>query len=221
MGTGSRSVWVFPVLFFSMVAGCSSVEGGSDSGPDGGGGADVDTRQLDSFIAKQMASGNIPGIAVAVVKGSGSCFAKGYGWANIEKKVPATKDTLWMLASVSKTFIVTSVMQLAEAGKIGLDDNVNMHLPFAVDNPGFPAVPVTIRMLLTHKSSIRDNWDVLNALLVDGDSPIALGDFLRGYLVPGGAYYDAAKNFYPTAPGAVHKYSNIGAALAASTPGRH
>ena len=71
-----------------------------------------------------------------------------------------------------------------------------------------------MRHLLTHTSGILDRWSAWDDLYADGDSAIALGDFLQGYLEPGGDDYRVA-NFGGWAPGKVYRYSNVGATLAA------
>jgi CubicO group peptidase (beta-lactamase class C family) len=120
-----------------------------------------------------------------------------------------------MLASISKTVVGVAAMQAVEDGLLDLDADVNDVLPFAVRNPVFPDDAITLRMLLAHVASLRDNWQVLNHVYVRGDSPVALGDFLAGYFVPGGADYDAERNFTGHAPGRAYAYCNEGVALAA------
>jgi CubicO group peptidase (beta-lactamase class C family) len=106
-------------------------------------------------------------------------------------------------------------MQAVEDGLVDLDADVDEVLPFSVRNPTFPDAAITARMLLAHTSSIRDNWDVLTGIYARGDSPVPLGEFLEGYLVPGGRHYDAERNFLSSAPGTAYAYGNEGAALAA------
>ena len=65
-------------------------------------------------------------------------------------------------------------MQLWEDGLFELDDPVNDYLTFDVMHPDHPETEITIRHLLTHTSSIKDNWDIMDPLYVNGDSPIAL-----------------------------------------------
>ncbi len=168
---------------------------------------------LKKFIKTQMRAAHLPGLAFGVVIGDQLVKAKGFGKMNLETNIRATADTLFMLASVSKTITAIALMQLFDAGKFGLDDDVNPHLPFAARNPNFPNNPITFRQLLTHTSSIRDNWNVLSANYVQGDSPISLHDFLAGYLVAGGAYYNLNKNFHTYAPSEEYDYSNIGTTL--------
>jgi CubicO group peptidase (beta-lactamase class C family) len=118
-----------------------------------------------------------------------------------------------MLASVTKTFTGTALLQAWEEGKIGLDDPINTLLPFEVNNPYTESEVITVRHLATHTSGLLDNWPVYGSLYVPGDSPIALGDFLQGYLVEGGEWYDAESNFADRMPGEEYEYSNVGAAL--------
>jgi CubicO group peptidase (beta-lactamase class C family) len=120
---------------------------------------------------------------------------------------------MFMLASISKTVTATALMQVWELGNIDLDADVNEVLPFPVRNPAYPSRPITAHQLLTHTSGIRDNWSELLPLYVQGDSPIALATFLERYLVPGGRYYSAKKNYTGWAAGNDYLYSNVGAAL--------
>ena len=126
-----------------------------------------------------------------------------------------TSDTLFELASISKTVIAAAVMQLWEQGRLDLDKDVNSYLPFQVVNPHVPDVPITTRMLMTHTSSITDNTAVLILSYGLGDPTIPLGQFLQDYLTPGGASYDPNLNYSQAAPGTSFSYSNFGASLAA------
>ena len=142
-------------------------------------------------------------------------WSRGYGWANIPRQLRATEEIEFMLASVSKTVTGVAVMQAVEEGLIDLDADVNDVLPFATRNPEFPDDAITTRMLLTHTSTISDNWDVLTDVYVRGDSPVALGEFLAGYLTPGGMSYDAERNFLSGHPGTRYRYGNVAVSLAA------
>ena len=100
-------------------------------------------------------------------------WSRGYGWANIASAAPVTPDTDFMLASISKTVMATAAMQAVEDGLLALDADVNAVLPFAVRNPGHPAVPITLRRLLTHTASLRDNWGIWDHFYSRGDSAAA------------------------------------------------
>jgi CubicO group peptidase (beta-lactamase class C family) len=125
-----------------------------------------------------------------------------------------------MLASVSKTITCAGVMALVEDGRLDLDTDVNEYLPFEVVIPKAPDIPITVRMLLTHTSAIRDRYQVWGTpwsnptLYFHGDSPIALGDFCRSYFEVGGTRYERQGNFYERPPGTKYAYSNLAVALA-------
>jgi CubicO group peptidase (beta-lactamase class C family) len=157
----------------------------------------------------------VPGLSVVIVKhGCLACQAAA-GMANIEKRQPVTPKTLFSWASVSKTVTAVAVMKLVENNSLGLDDDINVYLPFPVKIPTCPNKPITCRHLLTHTSSIMEDAakGVYADLYVKGDSPITLENFLMNYLVPSGAYYHRKKNFKQRCPGTVSFYSNVGAAL--------
>ncbi len=120
-----------------------------------------------------------------------------------------------MLGSTSKTITGTAFMQLYEDGLIGLDDDINDYLPFQVHHPLYPHEVVTPRMLLSHVSGIRDNWDIFNTVhYPGGDSPIPLSVFTEGYLTPDGQYYNI-ENFTSSAPATAYEYTNVGTTLIA------
>jgi CubicO group peptidase (beta-lactamase class C family) len=167
---------------------------------------------LDEAILRSMDSARIMGLQAAIVKDGGVVWAGGYGFANMETEAPVTLDTTFMLASVSKTITGVALMQVWQDGGFDLDEPVDPLVPFSVVHPRH-ATPITPRNLLTHTSGIKDNWRILDAGYVAGDSPIVLGDFLFDYLDPTGAEYDAGKNFYDWEPGSDFDYSNVGATL--------
>lgn len=171
-----------------------------------------DSVGLDSFILTEMAARHIPGVATCAIKNGDIIWSAGHGWANIEDSIPVTDTTLFMLASVSKTITAVALMQLWEQNAFDLDDDINDYLPFDVHNPNHPDSAITFRHLLTHTSSIADNWAAMP--YSTGDSPIPLGEYLADYLVPGGVYYDSSLNFGTFPPGTQMSYSNVAVALA-------
>ena len=171
---------------------------------------------LDEFILKGMKEARVPGLAALTLKEGKIFWESYYGWANIEEKRPVTRDTLFQLASISKTITACLIMQQVEAGKLGLDADINTYLPFKVRNPGHAEKPITLRQLLTHTSGIRDNWKVLEEYWVkNGDFKQPLAKSLPAYLTEGGEFFSAKKSFYDWAPGSRNRYCNVGFALAA------
>ena len=172
-----------------------------------------DSAEVDSFILYTMNAYHIPGVAACIAKGRRIVWTGSYGHAIIERDILVTDTTLFMLASISKTFTGAALLQLWEAGMFELDDDINDYLPFTVFNPNHPDSVITFRMLLTHTSSLRDNWDVMYAVYVYGDSPIPLGEYVEEYFTPGGVYYSSSANFYTWAPGVAWSYCNEAFAL--------
>ena len=172
---------------------------------------------LDEFLETKFNKTNIVGAAVTITKGDEISYFKGLGYANRKEKTPITEDTIFQIASISKTITGTAVMQLVEEGIIELDTTINNYLPFEVKNPHQPEALITTRMLLTHTSTIRDNWPVYDSFYTiksgGGDSPITLAEFLPGYLIEDGEWFDAEENFYDENPGSDYHYSNVGYAL--------
>jgi CubicO group peptidase (beta-lactamase class C family) len=104
-----------------------------------------------------MTKGNIPGLSVAVVDHEKIVYAAAFGYSDPQQKKAATKDTLFTLASVSKTVISFVAMRLFDQGLFALDEDVSTHLDFKLENPNFPGQKVTMRQLLSHTSSIDDD----------------------------------------------------------------
>jgi CubicO group peptidase (beta-lactamase class C family) len=163
-----------------------------------------------------MEDKRIPGLAVVFVVGDKVVWAEGFGFANVEDEVEVTPQTPFMLASISKTFTGTAMMQAIEAGAFALETPVNDLLNFEVDNPRVEGESIEVQHLVTHTSGIRDNWSVWDDfnLYSEGDSPISLDSFLRNYLLPEGAYYDEEANFVDRLPGQQWTYGNVASALA-------
>ena len=103
--------------------------------------------ELDRKLSEIAGRGHLPGFGVSIVTSGGVLFQKGYGYADIETKIPYTKETLQNIGSISKTFIGISLMQLVEENRIRLEDDINRYLPFKVVNPHFPTEPILIRHL--------------------------------------------------------------------------
>ena len=88
---------------------------------------------LDDLFGKEMEEYHIAGAAISVVKDGKLFFAKGYGYADLEKGMPIDPEqTIFRIGSVTKLFTSTAVMQLAEQGKLDLDADVNTYLDFRI-----------------------------------------------------------------------------------------
>jgi CubicO group peptidase (beta-lactamase class C family) len=112
---------------------------------------------LDNLLKKEMEENHIAGAAIAVVKDGKLFFTKGYGYADLENKIPVDPEqTIFRTGSVGKVFTWTAVMQLVEQGKLDLDADINTYLDFRI--PDTYPQPITLKHLMTHTSGIEDRW---------------------------------------------------------------
>ncbi len=109
--------------------------------------------EVDRFIKAELARQKIPGLSVAVLRGDSVLLARGYGFARLEHRVPATDSTLYAVGSVTKQFTAAAIVLLSQQGRLQLEDRITRYLPEG------SAVwkGVTIRHLLTHTSGIQDD----------------------------------------------------------------
>ena len=145
-------------------------------------------RLFSAWLEGQMLYRHLPGIAVGVVADQNLVWATGFGFADTDKKVPMTPQTKFRMASHSKLFTATAVMQLREQGKLRLDDPVSKYLPwFQVKTAASEDPPITIEELLTHSSGLPreagDHWttfefptsEQLRALMAERQAPFSPG----------------------------------------------
>ena len=110
-----------------------------------------DFKDLESFILEKMSETRIPGLSIAIVEGSDTVYVRGFGFRDISSGLPATPRTLYGIGSVTKSFTAIAVMQLAEEGKINLNDPVEKYVPVKLRPFG---ETVSVHNLLTHSSGV-------------------------------------------------------------------
>jgi CubicO group peptidase (beta-lactamase class C family) len=110
---------------------------------------------MDRFVSAEMSRQKIPGMALAVVKSGEVVVAKGYGFANLEHRVPVTTHSIFQAGSIGKQFTAAAIVLLEEHGKLRLDDKIARYLPPTKTRWG----SITIRHLLTHTSGIPEYED--------------------------------------------------------------
>lgn len=156
---------------------------------------------LDDFFIKKMSEYHVPGAAIVVVKDGKIFFSKGYGYSNIEKKIHVNpKETIFRVASVSKIFTITGVLQLEEQGVIDINKDVNEYLKnFKVENNY--EEPIKIKYLLTHTDGFETRD--LATFVQDPDDLLPLEDVLKNDL-----------NSPVQNPGSKITYGGYGTALA-------
>ena len=168
--------------------------------------AQLDIDLLDVKIRSLMIAGYIPSLTACIVHNTSVVWSKGYGFYDFQGMKQPSTNTIYQVASVSKTVTATAILQLYEQGLFDLDDDVNGYLPFALRNPQYPDIPITFRMLLCHHSSLHDHDAAAAYEYFAGDYPFS---YVEELLVPEGeAYHAEFWGEYP--PGGGGNYSNLG-----------
>ena len=134
------------------------------------------------------------GLAVVVIKDDKPIYSKALGYKDLERKEPLATDNLFRIASISKSFTATAIMQLVEQGKLSLGDDMSKLMGFTVRNPKFPDTPITLRMLLSHTSSINDSNGYFDLNVIN---PSKSTDWAKSYsdYAPGEGYAYCNLNF--------------------------
>lgn len=139
------------------------------------------------FVKKQMEVDRIPALSIGFMKDD-FVWTKGFGFADLENKTPATANSAYRLASVTKPMTAVAVLQLVEKGKIDLDAEVQKYVPYFPRKPW----PITVRQLLGHLGGISHyrDYDVEGHIKVHKDTREALAIFKDFELVaePGTKY---------------------------------
>lgn len=112
---------------------------------------------LTAQLGKIFNSFKIAGMSVIVVKKDSIVYHNHFGKRDIANNLPVNDNTIYRIASVSKSFVSTAIMQLVEKGQLSLNTDISTILGFQVRNPNYPNDPITVEMLLTHTSSLSDN----------------------------------------------------------------
>jgi CubicO group peptidase (beta-lactamase class C family) len=115
------------------------------------------TEKAEAAIQSIMQSNPVVGLSVAVVKNNKVIYNHSFGFKDVEKQLPLQNDNIFRIASISKSFTTTAIMQLVAEKKIRLDQDISELVGFKVRNPKFPNTVITLKMALSHRSSINDS----------------------------------------------------------------
>lgn len=176
---------------------------------------------VEAFTREMMAKHHVPGFAVAVAQDGTEVYAGGFGEREIGTGTPVTPDTVFGVASVTKSFTALAIMQLAEAGKLSVDDPVTRYLPefrtpdsaatraitlhhFLSHTAGLPPLPS--RFFAFARSMAGDPAAGSKPAWSDDHAPIDTYEDLMAYLAEGGYMLLGP-------PGAQFSYCNEGFAL--------
>lgn len=159
--------------------------------------AHADPKRIDAVMS-DWARQDGPGCAVAVIQSGKVTHAKGYGMADLERRVPIGPETVFDIGSTSKQFTAAAILMLAADGKLKLDDDIRKYLP---ELPALGKQPITIRHLLHHTGGLRDYMGLLQL----GGKQIA--DVTTAKETVAALARQKGVEFEP---GTKHRYSNTG-----------
>ena len=166
---------------------------------------------FENLIDRLMELGHMSALSAAIINDDELVWTNGFGLYDRENNKDANEEIIYLVASISKTFTATAIMQLYEQEYFDLDDDVNDYLNFSLRNPKYLDVNITFRMLLAHQSSIAEDLPTFHTRAFPGDLEI-IGypyPFLKDFLVPGGIHY-RPQVWTEFSPGDEMYYANIG-----------
>jgi CubicO group peptidase (beta-lactamase class C family) len=168
-----------------------------------------------SSIENSLLDAHIPGAVMVVVNTTDILYQDAFGHQSLlPAQLMDVDKSIFVLASISKTFIVAAVMQLVESKHLDLDTDINQYL-FASDptisHPLYPTYSITLRQLLSHSASIGKNNEVEINFFQTDDKALTETTLTEACF----SFLNNASNWLPYPPGTVTLYSNVGSALAA------
>lgn len=151
------------------------------------------TEGIEKGIEQIMNDLHVVGLGVAVVSGDSIIYHNAWGYKTLETQTPLAEDDLFRIASISKSFTATSIMQLVDQGKLDLNCDISDLVGFKVRNPKYPNVKITPYMLLSHTSSLNDSQGYFKLDVINPDKNP-----------------DWAKAYNDYRPGTLYEYCNLG-----------
>jgi len=136
----------------------------------------------------------VASLSVVAIQDGQVVYERQFGHRHIDKADPANASTLYRVASITKLVTALGVMRLVEEGKLDLDEDIGKYLGYRVRNPHFPGTPITLRALLSHTASLRD----------DAGYVLGAGSDMRAFLQGDGKQWSTKGP-----PGAYFKYCNL------------
>lgn len=195
-------------LLYAMPATARNVAGSAAAGRSG---ADAATdRALAAIVADPAC--RLASLSVLALRAGRPLYQAQFGLRDIDAGLPVHADTLYRIASVSKLMTALGVMRLVEAGRLALDADVSQYLGFSLRNPHYPARPITLRTLMSHTASLRDDagysWPCATSLasIVVPGAP----GYGSGAMWAGGADSAPSDPAIDLGPGAFFTYCNLG-----------
>ncbi len=147
-------------------------------------------KELNDIMQKYQAVG----VSVAVAKGNRIVYKTSLGYKDLDKKVLLRDKDIFRIASISKTFVTTAILQQVEAGKLSLTDDVSDLAGFKIRNPFYPDEKITLAMILSHTSSLSDKGGYFTLDVLQPEKNPQWKDSYNNY-TPGSTYQYCNLNF--------------------------
>jgi CubicO group peptidase (beta-lactamase class C family) len=163
----------------------------------------VSADRTDDYIRDQMESFHLPGLSLVVVRDGQVIKVQGYGVADVEHRISARPETVYKIGSVSKQFIATGIMLLAQEGRLRIDEPISKYLR------GTPPAwaSITIRHLLTHTSGLVRESPGFDPFKTQSDADILAASYAVPLLFPVGARWEYSNLGYYALAEIVHAAS--------------
>jgi len=164
-------------------------------------------RHLKKEFAKLIDTWDVVGLSVVAVKNGEIVYKHHFGYQDRERGILLNDNTLFRIASISKSFSAVAIMQLIEAGKLSLDDDFSNLVGFAVRNPAFPDQVITLRMIMSHTSGVNDSQGYTN---LDVINPARNPDWAKCYsnYAPG-THYDYCNLNYNMVGAVIERHTGV------------
>ena len=175
--------------------------------------ASANITDIEQLVPALMKEAAIPGLAIAKIEFGEIAYTGTFGFANLATGQRVTNNTLFNIASISKPIMGLTLLQLADEGKVNLDEEINQYLSFNIDNPHVNNEAITLRHLASHSSGIADYYDI-ESYSINADPAVSLKEHISNLLLKEGSQYDKGAHYLNQLPGEYRQYSNLGAALA-------
>jgi CubicO group peptidase (beta-lactamase class C family) len=163
-------------------------------------------QQLTDSLQAVYTKYDIMGMSLVAIKNNRISYTQHFGYRDFQRQLPVTDSTLFRIASISKNICATALLTLYDKGLVHLDEDVEKYLHFKLRNPAFPEKVITLRMLLSHTSSLFDGDGYGNYLSANAKTPAQLE--LKSLLQTDGKLY-SSNMFLNKVPGTYFTYANI------------
>ncbi len=172
--------------------------------------------RMERVIESEFQKARLNSLALAIVVNGEEVWSNGYGINKIENQISSTENSLYVASSISKLVVGVALMQQYEKGNIDFEEDISTYLGYTLRNPNFPNVPITVKSVYSHQSSLANptGQESIPLNTIHTDSVFSMEDWMKSHLVPGESSYNPRlwKNI---APNTQHSNSNLGVTLLA------